>query len=55
VAALFGISSKVKLTMGVSLRSRQGSTRKCVASRWLTFAFAVDHNAFIVQRFRKIT
>jgi hypothetical protein len=54
VAALFGRSSKVKLTIGASLRNWVGSTRKCVASRWLTLALASDHIAFIIQRFRKI-
>jgi len=36
------------------LRSRNGSTRKCIAIRWLSLALASE-NAFMVQRFRKIT
>jgi hypothetical protein len=43
----------VKLAIGIALRSRNGSTRKCIAIRWLNLARASDI-AFMVQRFRKI-
>jgi hypothetical protein len=32
-----------------------GPTRRCTASRWLICMLASDPQAFIVQRFRKIT
>jgi hypothetical protein len=44
----------VKLTIGVALRIRNGSTHKCIAIRWLNLALASDIG-FIDQRFRKIT
>src|ERR1700730_3032094 len=42
-AALLGISSNVKLTIGLLLRSRNGAVPRCLASRLLIRAFNADH------------
>jgi hypothetical protein len=55
VAALFGKSSKVKLTIGAALRNWKRSTPRCIANRWSTLTFTSDQIAFIVQSFRRIT
>jgi hypothetical protein len=43
-AALFGVSSNVKLTIGPRFRNRNGDMQKCLAMRLLTRAFNADQS-----------
>src|SRR5260221_11966816 len=49
VAALWGTSSNVKLTLGLVPGSRSGAMRKCLASRLLTRALNADQSGDIVH------
>src|SRR6202012_75235 len=49
VAALIGASSKVKLTIGPVLRSRNGAGRRSRAKRLLTRALNADHAGCMIS------